>query len=358
MTTEREQEQIEINLAGPELDSNDPDPKRKGCLPCGVWIVLIVILGIGGGVAYFMGWLPSFGNIGFGGFGGSDSGEESDDLIWWEPTPTPAIVPPPDSASEAANGAAPDLATDRNTPSPTDLPSTATPEPTPQPTDSPTPTPAPTPTPVPTATPIPTPAPTATPVPKPTSTPRPRATPTPVPTPTPGPTQFRLYNKKVNDQYSYSLEVPRSWSLVHQSSTDSVFRNSNGTAGIEVHIFSITRGDVGTLLQDRLNGLLGRARNALDAGVPDPFNMRITGQPGPGITDALWFARRSEYSWQETPDACLQDVAEVIAPSNSHSHAVRLTAWVCEKDLGNQQKKEREMVLESFEESGKLERGR
>ena len=100
MATEREQELIEINLEGPELDSRDPDPKPRGCLPCGVWIVLIVILGIAAGVAYFMGWLPSIGNIGFVDFGGSDSGEESDDLIWWEPTPTPAIVPPPDSASE------------------------------------------------------------------------------------------------------------------------------------------------------------------------------------------------------------------------------------------------------------------
>ena len=97
---------------------------------------------------------------------------------------------------------------------------------------------------------------------------------------------------------------------------------------------------------------MGRARSALTAGVPDPYQWKSTGRAGPGVTDKLWYATQSEYLLRETTSDCVQDTVEIIAPSNSFSHAIQITAWICKKNLNVHQSEDREKMLESFEGVG------
>ena len=273
------------------------------------------------------------------------------------PSPTATPVPTPTAVPNPSPTPAPTL-TPTPVPTATPIP-TPTPTPTPVPTATPVPTPTPTPvptaTPIPTPTPTPTPVPTATPVPTPTPTPAPTVTPAPTPTPTRRPTQFRTHSKAINNIYSYSIQVPHDWILVSQSSIQLVFRNSTGTAGVEVHLQERPGNDHPSESHNR--ELLARARALHAAGAPIPFDQRLTEPAGPNIK--LWNPVRFEYRQQETPNDCERNIIDVVGWSQFYPvipDSFLITAWNCKENLDPHQQTDRETILASFQETGDLER--
>ena len=206
-----------------------------------------------------------------------------------------------------------------------------------------------TPTPKPTQTPF-TKRETSTPAPRPevkVSRPFPTAIPTPAPTPTPIP--LNIHAGTV-DQYSYSMGFPPGWTSEQESDGYTTFLSARGTAGAAIHIWIINSYDATNLPKERNEELLERIRTAAEKGDSAVFKMKSNRPPPAAVTEQLWQAWQMEYRWRESPDECIRDVVDIISLSNWHTHGVLISTWICEKDLDERAKNERQKMLTSFRE--------
>ena len=55
-----------------------------------------------------------------------------------------------------------------------------------------------------------------------------------------------------------------------------------------------------------------------------------------------------EYLMQKGRDRCVRDIVEALTPYRSHTRGVRITDWVCQEDLDDQRREDREHMLRSF----------
>ena len=184
-----------------------------------------------------------------------------------------------------------------------------------------------------------------------TQTPAPQP-PTQTPTRTPAPIPLNIHARTV-DQYSYSMEFPPGWTPEQKSDGYTTFLSPQGTAGAAIHIW-ITNSDDATNLYDLLNErnkeLLERIRTAAEKGDSAVFKMKPNRPPPAGVKKQLWQAWQMEYRWRESPEECIRDVVDIISPSNSYTHGVLISTWICEKDLDERAKNERQKMLTSFRE--------
>ena len=144
-----------------------------------------------------------------------------------------------------------------------------------------------------------------------------------------------------------SIEVPWGWVGTSGFRGDFTFGNPGRTAGVEarVELWEETRNGWTNFLQERLDKLLAEARQALRAGVDNPYKQKSSGPAG---TDNLPEAGRLEYLMQEQNDQCVRDIVEILAPSADHSRGVRVTAWVCQENLDDRRREDREHMLRNF----------
>ena len=194
---------------------------------------------------------------------------------------------------------------------------------------------------------------TSTPAPQPeVQAPRPFQTAIPTPAPTPTPIPLNIHARTV-DQYSYSMEFPPGWTPEQKSDGYTTFLSPQGTAGAAIHIWIINSDDATNLydlLNERNKELLERIRTAAEKGDSAVFKMKPNRPPPAGVKKQLWQAWQMEYRWRESPNECIRDVVDIISPSNSYTHGVLISTWICEKDLDEQAKNERQKMLTSFRE--------
>ena len=191
---------------------------------------------------------------------------------------------------------------------------------------------------------------TSTPAPRPevkVSRPFPTAIPTPAPTPTPIP--LNIHDRTVY-QYSYSMGFPPGWTSEQESDGYTTFLSARGTAGAAIHIWIINSDDVTNLPRERNDELLERIRTAAGKGDSAIFKMKPNRPPPADVKEQLWQAWQMEYRWRESPDECIRDVIDIISPSNWYTHGVLISTWICEKDLDERAKNERQKMLTSFRE--------
>ena len=51
---------------------------------------------------------------------------------------------------------------------------------------------------------------------------------------------------------------------------------------------------------------------------------------------------------QKGRDRCVRDIVEALTPYKSHTRGVRITDWVCQEDLDDQRREDREHMIRSF----------
>ena len=186
--------------------------------------------------------------------------------------------------------------------------------------------------------------PTATPTPLPTSTPAP--TPTPTPTPTP---QFLRYSKSVGS-FSYALEeIPPDLKSRGNTPTNAFFANDSRTWGLDIYVRQLPAPSNVDLLNDRIGALDDLAKKA-NSGEPDLFVQSYKGSPGQEITRNFSSAQRLEYRWHVGSAVCPRNVVEIIGLSNHGTHAVILSAWICQDNPDETTQSQRERMLNSYRE--------
>ena len=143
-------------------------------------------------------------------------------------------------------------------------------------------------------------------------------------------------------------QVRTLWTPVLESEGHAVFLNPDGTAGAELRIRKLGKSNTAELIQQRMEELLKRAREAPRRGDSEIFSMKPNSPPASPITEQLWQAWQMEYRWRESSDQCIRDVVDVISPSNRFTHSVLISAWVCEQDLDGPSETQRQEILSSF----------
>ncbi len=202
------------------------------------------------------------------------------------------------------------------------------------------------PTPPPSTKQAPAPTPVQIPVQAPAPTRIPARMPTPAPTPTPTPIPPNIHRGAV-DQYSYSMEFPRGWTTALNRSGHAILLSPDGTRGAEIRIRRMGEGGTAGLVEARSKELLARMRDTARGG-GDRFEMKPNRPPPAAVTNQLSQAAQMEYRWRESSEQCLQDVVEVISPSNWFTHSVLINAWVCEDNLDEAAETQRQEALASF----------
>ena len=178
---------------------------------------------------------------------------------------------------------------------------------------------------------------------------RPFQTTIPTPALTPTPIPLNIHARTV-DQYSYSMGFPPGWTPEKESDGYTTFLSARGTAGAAIHIWTINSDDTTNLHKERNEELLERIRTAAERGDSAIFKMKPKRPPPAAVTEQLWQAWQMEYRWRESPDECIRDVVDIISPSNWYTHGVLISTWICEKDLDERAKNERQKMLTSFRE--------
>ena len=163
------------------------------------------------------------------------------------------------------------------------------------------------------------------------------------PTPTPMPRYFNW------GQENLTTEVPWEW-VGTASLWEFTFGNKEGTAGIEAipERWETGTNDHREFIQRRLDELLAKARQALRAGVTNPYDQKSSGPAGANVTDRFPGAWQTEYLMQETRKECIRDVVEILAPDRDHNRGIRITAWVCQESLDDRRREDREHMLRNF----------
>ena len=162
-------------------------------------------------------------------------------------------------------------------------------------------------------------------------------------TPTPMPRYFNW------GQENLTTEVPTEW-VGAAGIWEFTFGNKEGTAGIEAiaEPWETGTNDHREFIQRRLDELLAKARQALRAGVTNPYDQKSSGPAGDNVTDRFPDAWQTEYLMQETRNECIRDVVEILAPDRDHNRGVRITAWVCQESLDDRRREDREHMLRNF----------
>ena len=169
----------------------------------------------------------------------------------------------------------------------------------------------------------------------------------PAPTPIPAPTETPRFH--THTWGKIQMDIPSKWTGEATSKGTLTFGNPEGTAGVEAAVedWDTTQNTRQDFIQDRLDELLKEAREALRNGIPNPYEKISEGPAGPDLTENLWYAWKLEHLIRRKGQ-CVQNVVEILAPSNDHTQGIRITAWACQESLSPGIREDRENLLRSF----------